>query len=411
MAKGLKLWAPRADLGLGQGVTGPVAIGVENGRITAVDRVGPGPVPAGEDVWAFRGATILPGLINVHTHLGLDGGRDPLHTLEGAEAAGRYQVMVDSAATCLEAGVTTVRDCGAPEFMDITLREAIAAGREAGPAVLASGSVITCRGGHLAFMGVEADTAAEVRAAVRHVYERGANFVKVVLSGGRIDQQSRYTRFQSQYSADVLRALVEVAHEAGLKVAAHAHAVDAIDVAIEAQVDSIEHGLWLDPGGQRFVQASAQRMAERGIWVVPTVSRSFPRPERGLPNDSLIPNAERHLEILRAMVAEGVRMAAGGDNGAAFHPQSEFPREVDLLAEVLGSRTLAIRAATSWAAACLGIDRETGSIQVGKRADLVVIPGNTDEDLAGLWSPLATFKQGQAILRRPPTLTGGGLPR
>lgn len=402
MVKGLKkIWAPRVDLGLGQGVTGPVAISVENGRITAVD-LRPGGVPEGDDVWSFADATILPGFINVHTHLGLDGGPDPLHTLGGASSTRRYQVMMDSARMCLDTGVTTVRDCGAPEFMDLALREAIVAGRETGPAVLASGSVITCRQGHLSFMGWEADTAAEVRGAVAHLHARGVDFVKVVLSGGRIDQHGRYTRFQSQYSVDVLRALVEEAHRAGLKVAAHAHPVDAISVAIEAQVDSIEHCLWLTPGGQRFVRESARRMAERGIWVVPTVSRSFPRPERRLPNDNLIPDADRHLDILRTMAAEGVRLVAGGDNGAAFNPQSEFPREVHLLADVLGSHTLAIRAATSWAATCLGIDHETGSIQVGKRADLVVIPGNSDETLVGVWSPLATVKQGQAVPRQTP---------
>lgn len=398
MGDRVRLVAPRADFGLGQGVVGPVEIIVENGQI---DEVYVGPVrkgdPTRENTQTFSDTTILPGLINAHTHLGLDAGDDPLRTVVASSLVDQYQGMIKSARACLDRGVTTVRDCGAPDFLDIKLRDAIARGSEPGPTMLVAGSVITCREGHLAFMGLEADTTAEVRAAVRHVHGRGANFVKVVLSGGRIEQTTRYTRFQSQYSTDVLRALVEEAHEVGLRVAAHAHAVNAISVAVEAGVDSIEHCLWLDPDGQRFLPDLAQRIAHAGIWVVPTLSRSFPRPERSLPNDALIPDWVEHLRLLETMAAVGVKMAAGGDNGAAFNPQSEFPREIELMARVLGAHTLAIRAATSWAAACIGVDHQGGSLEAGKQADFVVIPGNSDDDLSGLWSPMAVFKQGRRL--------------
>ena len=383
------------DQGLGRGTEGPVEILIADGTIRDVWVGGDAhALLAGDcDVLSFPGATVLPGLVNAHVHLALDGGRDPMHALRGAQADSVLPLMRESAALCIETGVTTVRDCGAPFYLDIAMRQAVSEGA-IGPRVVASGAVITTRDGHLAFMGIEADTPDEVRAAVRKVHQARADFVKVIVSGGRIDPGSGNDRYRSQYSEQILAALVEEAHAIGMRVAAHAHAAEAIAACAAAGVDSVEHCLWLSPGGQRYDPAVAERIAERGIYVVPTLCRSFPRTSTGGRDDPTLPDRDMHLEILRRMREAGVVFAAGGDSGASFTPQSEFPHEIELYTQLGMTNSQAVNAATLKAARCLGVDGEVGSIEPGKLADLVIVPGDLSHDLAGLWAPMAVFKEG-----------------
>ncbi len=390
--------AAHLDQGVGRGTRGPVEILVVDGRIAdvAIGRQGGSGTGSDCDILSFPDATVLPGLVNAHVHLALDGGGDPMHALRGAPAESVLARMRESAVQCIETGVTTVRECGAPSFLDIAVRAEVNAGA-LGPRVVASGAVITTRGGHLAFMGIEADTQDEVRAAVRKVHEAGADFVKVIVSGGRIDAGTASDRHLSQYSEQVLACLVEQAHALGMRVAAHAHATAAIAVCAAAGVDSIEHCLWLSPGGQRYDPALADLIAERGIFVVPTLGRSFPRPSTGGSDDPTLSGWDMHAAVLRRMRAAGVVFAAGGDSGASFTPQSEFPHELELFMGLGMTASQAVEAGTSAAARCLGVDEQVGSVEAGKLADLLIVPGDVACDLAGLWHPLAVFKGGELM--------------
>ncbi len=392
------------DQGVGRGVQGPVEILLVDGSIAnvsigeqVVDRTA-----ADCDVLSFPEATVLPGLVNAHVHLALDGGSDPMNALREAQADSLLPLMRESAARCIKTGVTTVRECGAPSFLDIAIREEVRSGA-LGPRVVASGAVITTHGGHLAFMGLEADTSDEIRAAVRTVHQAGADFIKVIVSGGRIDPGATSDRYRSQYSEQELRCLVEEAHTFGMSVAAHAHATTAIDVCTAVGVDSIEHCLWLSPRGQQYSPAVADRIAERHIFVVPTLSRSFPRKSTGGLDDPTLPSKDEHLSVLRQMRTAGVILVAGGDSGASFTPQSEFPHELELFVRFGMTTSQALEAATLTAARCLGVDGQTGSVEAGKSADLLVVPGDLSQSLTGLWQPLAVFKGGELMATNPGT--------
>jgi imidazolonepropionase-like amidohydrolase len=183
--------------------------------------------------------TLMPGLIDAHVHLGFDGGPDPTARMQAETDAEQLVLMLHSARQLLSVGVTTARDLGARAYLDLTVRDAIAAGTARGPRMVTAGSPITVTGGHCWFMGGECDTADDVRRAVRRHHKMGTDLVKVMSTGGFMTRGS--APWYAQFTADQLRAAVDEAHRVGKKVAAHAHGVDGIARAVEAGVDTIEH--------------------------------------------------------------------------------------------------------------------------------------------------------------------------
>jgi imidazolonepropionase-like amidohydrolase len=238
-----------------------VAVIVEGGRIA---RVGPTrDLPSGTEVVDLGDATLLPGLIDTHVHLVWNASAEP-HGLVARESRALTVLRcARNAALHLEAGVTTVRDVGATDGLSIDVARAVELGVLPGPRVVAAGRAIAMTGGHGWFLGREADGPDAVRHAFRKELKNGANCIKLMASGGVYGHAEEPG--SPQLTVEEMRAGVDEAHKASRKVAAHAYSVEAIQNALDAGVDSIEHGSFVD-------EETAGRMRERGVYLVPTMS-------------------------------------------------------------------------------------------------------------------------------------------
>jgi imidazolonepropionase-like amidohydrolase len=218
-------------------VAGRPLVLIDGQRVVAV-QAGAQP-PAGTEVIDLGAATLLPGLIEAHLHLALDASEDPVGRLAAAGDAEVLDRMRVAARSCLDAGITTVRDLGDRGYLALRLREEFAGDVTAGPHVVAAGPPITTPRGHCWYLGGEAEGAGGIRAAVRVHAERGVDVIKVMASGGGMTPGTRLD--QAQYGLGELRAAVEEAHQHGLPATAHAHAAPAIAGAVAAGFDMIEH--------------------------------------------------------------------------------------------------------------------------------------------------------------------------
>ena len=365
---------------------------VEGGRITAVgSRLA---VPSGARLVDPGDATILPGFIDAHVHLTDESSNDwnadmvagfrrtiPEQTLRAAEFA-RRTVM---------AGVTSVRDVGSGDYIDVGLRNAIAAGLTIGPRMLVSVHALGARGGHCDNNGFPyerfgsepgiangiASGPDQFRDAVRFQVKYGADVIKVCATGGVLSLGDDVGA--PQVTQAEMDALVEEAHRLGRKTAAHAHGAEGAKVAIRAGIDSIEHGSFLDDEAVRL-------MKEKGTYLVPTLmageyaggrkaTRQYP-PEIAAKAAQAL---EGRSQAFKRAVAAGVKIAFGTDS--AVSPHGHNAEEFALLVEHGLSPAAALRT-TATAAALMGIDRMAGTIEVGKQADLVGVPGDALRDIS-----------------------------
>jgi imidazolonepropionase-like amidohydrolase len=366
-----------------------VAIEVADGRIVMIDRT-PGQVPP-PGALHLGGATVLPGLIDVHTHVVSDTERSPgfgappaRHGEPPRPDALRWFVLARAADAWLRAGLTTIRDVGSFEDEAITLRTAIDLGLSGGPRIVSCGRIIsaTAPGGRIfGSMYEQADGPWAMRRAVRRQLRRGADFIKVMATGARsvVDEDPE----PAQLTAEELAAVVDEAHRMGVRVAAHAEGLDGVRLAVEAGVDTIEHGLSL-----HREPALLDVMAEHGIVLVPTLSTFHDLAVRFADEfaPTLVEQARRQLdEAERSVVAAahaGVTLAMGYDSGPPGANARELLRLADAGLGVAG----AIRAATAGGAAALGRD-DLGTIAVGAVADLIVMDRDPLADPSCLVDP------------------------
>ena len=347
-----------------------------------IKALGPRATVPGATVVELGDATLLPGLIDCHTHITQDPGdyyeqRFRRSPIDVAVAAHRY------ARRTLDAGFTTVRDVGAPEFVDIALRNAITRGDVAGPRILAAGLAIGATGGHADISGFSpyltfgtfsgiADGVDEIRRKVRVNVKQGADLIKVVATAGVLSEEESVGA--PQYTLEELRALVDEAHMWGKRVAAHAHGAEGIRRAIEAGVDSVDHASLIDDEGIRLAK-------ERGTYLVMDVYNDdyilaeYQRlryPEKIIEKERKVGQLQR--ENFRKAVEAGAKMAFGTD--AAVFPHGWNARQFAKMVAGGQAPIEAIRAATVHAADLLGLGDRIGSIAPGKAADLVAAPGN-----------------------------------
>jgi imidazolonepropionase-like amidohydrolase len=237
-------------------------------------------------------------------------------------------------------------------------------------------------GGHAWFLGREADGAAEVRHAVREEIKAGATCIKFMASGGVYGHAEEPG--SPELTVEEMRAGVEEAHKADRKVAAHAYSVAAINNALDAGVDSIEHGSFLD-------RETAERMREEGKYLVPTMSvyaaMGEKGPELGAPEYILRKTAEvveASRQTFRLALEVGVPMAAGTDCGAPGHPHGTLPEELRLMVEAGATQVQALSFGTAAAAELLGLADELGTLEPVKKADLVAVDGDPSKDIEAL---------------------------
>ena len=364
---------------------------VDGERIVDVGRTRPAPQVHGRTV-DLGGRTIMPGLIDTHVHMA---GGDFFPGYE-QEAIGIAAVRTVAAARrTLLAGFTTVRTASSRDFLDVDMRDAINMGLIPGPRIIASGRGITCTGGHLHDTAMEADGPEEIRKAVRHHIKRGANSLKLMMSGGvataGLPVQSE------QFSVEEVKTAVYEAHRVGLKVLTHSIGLQAIRNAIEGGVDSIDHGQYLD-------EECAVRMKERGIYLVPTFGPFYYYTELRKAEDWRIQRAEaikdQHQRAFRLALDIGVPIAMGSDCGAPSRfPNGENALELTLMVHNGMHASHAVRCATSEAAKLAGVFDQVGSLEPGKQADLIVVEGNPLEDISLLQRSVQVVMKGGVIYR------------
>ena len=346
---------------------------------SAVDRGGPD-------------RTLAPGLIDCHVHLMFDGSADLAKEAAELTPALAAVKAVVNASRHLEAGVTSVRDLGGEGMPDVA--RAIATGLVPGPTVVAAGHGLTITGGHgynVAF-GREVDGADAMRKAVREEIRGGATAIKLVATGGVLTPGIGATF--SAFTPEELEAAVEEAHKRGFPVAAHAIGADGILAAVRAGVDSIEHA-------NQTTAEIVREMKERGTFRSPTICAV-----RGIadhPHDVPAYAVEKMTALLadseashRRAVRAGVRHVCGTDAGTPFNPHGNAPLELAFMVE-WGSRPIdAMRAATANGAELLRLP-EVGTIEVGKRADLVLYDANPCDDIAAAMKPGLVMKWGDVV--------------
>lgn len=364
--------------GTGRQPVAEVDVLVIEGRIAQIGRDLPRPI--GVQTVEGPGLTLLPALIDCHVHLTLSA--DPRETLAEAlpEAVVAWRTA-NHARSTLYAGITTVRDLGGRGHVNIQIARAIEEGLVEGPRVFAAGRWICMTGGHGWEIGREADGADEVRKAVREQVKAGAHVIKFMATGGvltRTDPRS------AQLSMEEMRAGVEEAHKAGRRVAAHAHSAQGVKNALLAGVDTIEHGTLMD-------DAALALLIERKAFYVPTLAPLANilavGPESGVPEwvrEKGQAVVESHKRNFQAALRGGVQIATGTDAGDPLTYHGANAQELRLMVEWGMTPMQAIIAATCTGADLLGLLDELGTVEVGKRADLLLVHGNPLDDIAVL---------------------------
>jgi imidazolonepropionase-like amidohydrolase len=341
--------------------------------------------------------TVLPGLIDVHTHLTNNPDFDPYRELIQTDAKDAINGVVN-ARTTLMAGITSVRNVGASGFVDVDLRDAVNAGQVTGPHMLVSGPLLGITGGHcdenllpIRYHTVGdgvADGIAEVQHKVRENIKYGADLIKICATGGVLSKGDDPQA--SQFTLEEMQAIVADAHRLGRKVAAHAHGAQGILWATQAGVDSIEHGSYIND------EAIAE-MKKRGTYLVPTLYLEDWMLEKGnLPpfyRQKMVDVSAVAKANIRHAMQEGVKIAMGTD--AAVYPHGLNAHELDVYVNQLGMAPLAaLQTATINAADLMGWSQKTGTLEPGKWADIIAVPTNPLDDVRVLQNIPFVMKAG-----------------
>jgi imidazolonepropionase-like amidohydrolase len=354
------------------------------------------------------GATVLPGLIDTHVHLTFNAGpnHDVVRGALAAESDARLAVRaLANAQAHLATGVTTLRDVGGRGFVTLSVRDTFRDGLALGPRMQASGPAITTTGGHLHYLGAIADNAEELRRRAEEVLDAGAEFVKLCATGGIMTPES--DPLTPQYTTDELRVAVDVAEGRGTLVAAHVLSSEGVERCVAAGVRSLEHCLWQDaPGVYQFRPDVAAVMREKGIFAGLTfagisqmryLEETFGRTSRE-DMGAWRKRMEGRYEAERAMVASGVRYVLHSDAGVRETPFGSFWLILATACfELKLSPLEAITAATASAAALMGLDGEIGTLEAGKRTDLLVVDRDPCQGIEALSEPRMVLLDGRIV--------------
>ncbi len=373
-----------------------VVVRVEAGRIAAVE-----PRAAGEAVTIDLGdVTLVPGLIDCHVHL--IGGEEltPYQALQETAARAAIEGVANARKT-LAAGFTTVRDLGARDFADVALRDAIAAGHVPGPRMLVAVKSLSSTGGHGDLNDLPADVKVErysaiadgpeqIRAKVREDVKYGADWIKILATGGVMSAGTDPR--QAQYTEEELEAAVEAARERGRDVAVHAHGTEGILRAVRAGVRSVEHASMLNDEAIALIKA-------RGVFIVPNPYTNKYILERGAAGgyqDYQIDKSRQVYDLkvasMKKAIAAGVLVAYGSDSGV--QPHGLNGRQFAIYVEAGMTPLQAIQSATTVAARLLRMEDRIGQVKPGFLADLVAVAGDPLTDVHTLERPVFVMKDG-----------------
>ena len=347
------------------------------------------------------GDMLLPGLIDCHVHLNMDGSPDPMSKFMGQSIPENTLHAADNAKQTLMAGITAVRDLGGANGVDLTVRDAVKSGLIQGPRIVAAAEVICMTGGHgWQLGGCEADGPDEVRKAARKQIKAGADVVKFMATGGVLTPGVEPG--SAQLTEEELRAGIEEAHKAGRKTATHAQGTQGILNALKAGIDSIEHGFFL-------TDEIVEMMVKNGTAFVPTISALFHilRGGRkgGVPEFAMVKTEavkEDHEKSIDLARRAGVKIGMGTDAGTPFNLHGNNAWELELMVELGFSPTEALCAGTGVAAEIIGLGDSLGTVEAGKLADLIVVKGDplTDVGLLKAGKAVRLVMQGGKIVKQ-----------
>lgn len=350
-----------------------------------------------DDTLDLAGMTVIPGLMDLHIHILFDAGNNPEASLKAPQS---YLVLqaATRARAMLEAGITTTRDLGGYEYLEMSLKRAIAEGWLPGPRLLTSGKLLTMTGGHGHFAGYEVDGEDEARKAARYNIKQGADCIKMMATGGvmtpGVDPNN------TQLSEAEMRAGFGEALKAGKLTATHAMGTSGIKNAIRAGVRTLEHGVYLD-------EEAIEMMIKNDVYLSATLSApkmiiAFGE-AAGVPKfmvDKSKYVMERHFKSFADAYRAGVKIGCGSDAGTPFNLHADIVTELEMMREG-GMRSLEVlRSATLVSAQALKLDDQLGTLTPGKLADLVVVEGDPLEDFEVLRRPVLVFKEGKLVFKQ-----------
>jgi imidazolonepropionase-like amidohydrolase len=348
-----------------------------------------------DTVFEITGKTILPGLIDAHVHLCLDGSPDPIASITQDSIPITTLKAAHHAKLTLDGGVTTVRDMGGKDYIDIAIRDAIESKLIQGPRILCSGKLICMTGGHGWQFGREADGTDRVREAVREQLRAGVNLIKMIATGGIMTKGVEPG--SAQFTLEELIAGVEEARKAGRRTATHAQGTEGIKNSLWAGINSIEHGFFLD-------DEAIELMLEMNAYLVPTLSAPYQIIRGGIRGG--VPKyvveksksvMKSHFQSVRKAYKAKIPIAMGTDAGTPYNCHGNNLREMELLVKAGFTSIDAIVATTKTASEVLGLEKRIGTLEKGKAADLIVVDGNPLKDIQLLQKKdkiLAIMKEG-----------------
>ena len=369
------------------------------------------PMGADAEVYDFSNSTVMPGMVDAHTHHnGFGDGRlgdelvklpDEILVLNSARNARKS----------LFSGVTTIRENGPKNKTMLELRKNIVRGDQIGPRMMLCGRPISIIGGHMGYFGSQVTGEIQSRAMVRQLIKEGADYIKITATGGSTITSDP---LRPAFNLNELKAITEEAHKFNKLTAAHCTSTEGIRLSVEADVDMIIHSVFKEPNGDnRFDNKTAELMASKGVYVNPTlhVFRSqiwakqksmADKPENKediLALDIEKKEFERRVDDVNKLIEFGAKVITGSDSSWGDYQLGNTAYEVECL-ELAGlSRSKSIKSVTSESAVSIGVDQSVGTLEKGKEADILVLEKDPYDDIDNLWRVQDVFLRGTIIKR------------
>lgn len=397
-------WAIKAKK-LYDGTRNPViengVVVMENDRIVAAGPSSQVNVPSDAEVVDVGDRTVMPGIIDAHVHILTSGGPS---SIADSRARSREQLILQGAQNgqkALRTGVTTVRDCGDYDYISLQLRDSINQGIINGPRIVASGPVITTTAGQLWWWGIEADTPEEIRKGIRTLAKNGVDFIKVMGSGGNATPGSNPE--VSQYDIEGYQAMAEDAHRMGKMVAVHVHGNDAIRMAVDVGIDTLEHVPFRANGTIEYDEGIVRDMVRKGT----IVSLAFPATWYRMRAEEMR-EARNHpgqfwdgrYETVRKMHAAGVKLVVSSDQGSTGTRIDELSLLMAFLVNQLELPSAdVLYGVTGLAAEAVGMKDKIGTLEEGKLADVVVVDGDPLADISAMERIHTVVKGGDVVVK------------